>query len=97
MTLRTRRDRHIGFQTEQQCGFGDVDVTGRTLRDVLFLLAAAIVYELRRDPQGRFLCSVRRYELMTAVAVVRHWLLRLPMTVETRAVTGRCRLEHRGT
>ena len=47
MTLSARRDRHIGFQPAQRCGFRDVDVTRRALRDVLLLLTTAIVYELR--------------------------------------------------
>ena len=96
MTLGARRDRHIGFQTAQRCGFGDVDVTGRTFRDMLLLLTSAIVYELWRDSKRRFFRSVRRHELMTAVAVAGDWLLRFPVTVETRAVTRRRRLEHRG-
>jgi len=95
MTLRTRRDRHIRFQPAQRYGFGDIDVTGRTLGDVLFLLATPIVYELRGDSQRRFLRSVRRPKSVTTVAVVGNGLLRFPVTVETRAVTGRHRLEHR--
>ena len=95
MTLGARRDRHIGFQTAQRCGFGDVDVAGRTFRDMLFLLTPTIVYELWRDSKRRFFRSVRRRELMTAVAVAGDWLLRFPVTVETRTVTCRRRLEHR--
>ena len=96
MTLRTCRYRHIRFQSAQRRGFGDVDVAGRTFRDMLFLLTPTIVYELWRDSKRRFFRSVRRRELMTAVAVAGHWLLRFPMTVETRAVICRHGLEHRG-
>ena len=56
----------------------------RALRDVLFLFAAAVVYELRGDSRriGR---DVRRFrQLVTAVAVRSYWLLRFPVAVETR-------------
>jgi hypothetical protein len=98
VTLGTRSDRHVRFQAAQRRGFRDVDVTGRTFRDVLFLLAATIVNEFRGDPYRRFLRCVRRgREFVTAVAVIGHWLLRFPVTVETRFVTGRSGLEHRST
>ena len=38
----------------------------------------------------------RRRELVTAVAVVRDWFLRLPVTVETRSVICRRGFERRG-
>src|ERR1051326_13985 len=95
MTLGTRRDRHIRLQPAQRGGFGDVDVTGHTLADVLFLLTTAIVLELRGDSYRRVLRGVGSGELVTAVAVVGNWLLRFPVTVETRAMTCRHRLEHR--
>jgi len=94
MTLGTRRDRHIRLQPAQRGGFGNVDVTGHTLAYVLFLLTTAIVLELRGDSYRRVLGGVGSGELVTAVAVVGNWLLRLPVTVETRAMTCRHRLEH---
>ena len=82
MTLGTRRYRHIGFQTPQRSGFRNIDMARRTFRDVLFLFAAAFVYELRRDPLwlSQYVGSCR--EFMTTVAIVGDRLLRLPMTVE---------------
>jgi hypothetical protein len=68
----------------------------RAFSDVLLLLAATIVDELRRDPFRHWLRGVRRREFVTAVAVVRDRLLRFPVTVETRTVTGRHRFEHLG-
>lgn len=96
MTLGTRRDRHIRLQPTQRRGLRDVDVTRRTFRDVLFLLATTVMYELRRDPFRRLLGRVGRRELVAAVAVVGNRLLRFPVTVETRAVTGGHRFEHLG-
>ena len=84
VTLSARCYRHIRLQTTQRSGSRDVDMTGRALRDVLFLLAAAVVYELRRDSRwiGQ---DVRRFrQLVTAVAVRGYWFLGFPMTVETR-------------
>lgn len=68
----------------------------RALRDVLFLFAAAVVYELRRDSRriGR---DVRRFrQLVTPVAVRSYWLLRFPVAVETRRMIRRRCLEGRG-
>ena len=98
MTGSAGSDRNVGPESAQGARLGDVDVTGRTFRDVLFLVAATIVNEFRGDPYRRFLRRVRRgREFVTAVAVVGHWLLRFPVTVETRFVTGRSGLEHRST
>src|ERR1041384_8212187 len=94
MTLRTRRDRHIRFQPAQRRGLRDVDMARRAFRDVLLLLAATIVDELRRDPFRHWLRGVGRREFVTAVAVVRDRLLRFPVTVETRTMTGGHRFEH---
>ena len=89
MTLSASRDRNVGLQSPQRRGFGDVDMTSRALRDVLFLLAAAVVHELRRDPR-RLGDHVRRSrQLVTTVAVVRHRLLRFPVTVEARRMIFR--------
>lgn len=96
MTLGTGSDRHIRFQPTQRRGLRDIDMARRAFRDVLFLLAAAVVDKLRRDPFRRFFRSVGRGQFVTAVAVVGDRLLRLPVTVETRAVPGWRRLEHRG-
>ena len=84
VTLSTRRYRNIRLQATQRRSFGDVDMTGRALRNVLFFLAAALVNELRRDSRriGR---NVRRFrQLVTAVAVRSDWFLRFPVAVETR-------------
>jgi len=94
MTLGTRRDRHIRFQSTQRGRFGDVDVTGRTLADVLFPLTTAIVCELRGNSFWCVFRCVRSRELVTAVTVAGNWFLRLPVTIETGAVTCRHRLEH---
>jgi len=96
MTLSTRSDRYIRFQPAQRGCFRDVDVTRRTFRDVLFLLTTAIVYKLRGDSFRRFLRCVRRREFVTAVAVIGHWLLRFPVTVETRRMIGRHSFERLG-
>ena len=53
MTFGARRDRNVRFQTSERRGFRDVDMARRALRDVLFLLTAAFVNELRRDPLRR--------------------------------------------
>ena len=87
MTLSARRYRHVRFQTSKCCGFGDVDMARRALRNVLLLLAAAVVYELARDPH-RLCARKRRGEFVTTIAVVGNRLLRLPVTVETRGVFG---------
>ena len=83
MTLSARRNRHVRFEPAQCRGLRDVDVACRALRNVIFLLTPAIVYELRRDPRwlGGYVRCAR--ELVTAVAVRGNWLLRLPVTVET--------------
>jgi hypothetical protein len=47
MTLSTRCDLNIRLQPAERCGFRDVDMARRALGDVLLLLAATIVYELR--------------------------------------------------
>src|SRR5690348_12641339 len=96
MTLGARRDRHIRFQPAQRSGFRDVDVTRRTFRDVLFLLTTTIVYELRGDPCRRFIRGAGRCEFVTTVTVAGDWLLRLPVTVETRSMICRPSLRHRG-
>jgi len=54
MTLGARRNRHVRFQTSKRRGFRDVDVASRAFCNVLFLLAAAFVNELRRDAFRRF-------------------------------------------
>src|SRR5688572_2442427 len=98
MTFCARRYRHVRFQSTKRCGFGDVDVTGRTFINMLLLLAAALVNKLDRDS-----CRIagggvrRRRKLMTAVTVVRNGLLRFPVTVEARRMFGRHCLEGRGT
>ena len=53
MTLGAGSDWNIRLQAAQRSGFGDVDMTGRTFRDVRLLLTAAVVYELRRNPFRR--------------------------------------------
>jgi hypothetical protein len=89
VTFGARRDRNVGFQTTQRLGFRDVDMARRTLGDVLFLLTAAFVNELRRDSLRRFSQDDRCFcELVTTVAIRRHRLLRLPVTVKTRCVIG---------
>ena len=75
MTLSARCYRHVRLQTTQRSGSRDVDMTGGALRDVLFLLAAAVVYKLRRD-SPRIGQDVRRFrQLVTAVAVRSYWFL----------------------
>ena len=86
MTLGTRRDRHIRLQPAQRCGFRDVDVARRALRHVLFLLTATFMNELRGDPHRLGRNERRVRELVTAVAARGDWILRLPVTVETRSV-----------
>ena len=46
VTFGARCDRHIWFQPTERYSFGDVDVAGRTFRDMLFLVTSTIVYEL---------------------------------------------------
>ena len=96
MTFSTSRDWNVRLQTSQRCGFGDVDMTRRALRDVLFLLAAAFVYELRRDSRriGQHVRCFR--QLVTAIAVRRDWFLRFPVAVETRRMIFGCCLDRRG-
>ena len=97
MTLCARGDRHIGFQASQRCGFCDVDMARRALRNVLLLLTTTIVHELRRDPR-RLSEHVRcARELVTAVAVGGDWFLRFPVTVKTRSVICRRGFERRGS
>lgn len=75
VTLGTRRYRNIRLQTSQRRSFRDVDMAGRALCDVLFLLAATFVYELRRD-SCRIGQAVRRFgQLVTAIAVRSYWFL----------------------
>src|ERR1700754_1706594 len=71
-------------------------MTRRAFRDVLFLLAAAVVHEFERDSCGHCCGDVRRREFVAAVAVSRHGLLRLPVTVKTRRVIGWNCFEGRG-
>ena len=75
VTLSTRRYRDIRLQAAQRRSFRNVDMTSRALVDVLFLLAAAVVYELRRDSR-RLGQAVRRFgQLVTAVTVRSYWFL----------------------
>lgn len=97
VTFSTCGDRNVRLQASKRCGFRDVDMARRALRDVLLLLTAAVVNELRRDP----LWSISHHEwgggeLVTSVAVRSHRILRFPMTVETRCVIGRNSFERRG-
>ena len=96
MTFGARGDRNVGFQATERCGFRDVYMARRALRDVLFLLTAAFVNVLRRDPFRRISDHVRSCRALVATVAVRgHRLLRLPVTVETRCVIGRNRFERR--
>ena len=84
VTLSARRYRHIRLQATQRSSFRNVDMTRRTLEDVLLLLAAAVVNELSRDSR-RIGQDVRRFrQLVTAIAIRSYWFLRFPVTVETR-------------
>ena len=58
----------------------------RAFRNVLLLLAPTLMHKLLRDPYGPGKAVRRARELVTAIAVRGDWLLRLPMTVETRSV-----------
>ena len=49
MTFGARRDGYVRLQAAEGRGFCDMDMAGRALRDVLFLLTTAFVNELRRD------------------------------------------------
>jgi hypothetical protein len=53
---------------------------------MLTLLAATFVNELDRDSRRISNRHVRSCEFVTAITVIRDWLLRLPMTVEARRV-----------
>lgn len=84
VTLSAPRDGNVGLQTSERCCFRDVDVAGRTLQDVILLLTAAFMNELRRDARG-LSQHVRCWgEFVTAVAVRGDWFLRFPVTVEAR-------------
>ena len=86
VTLSARRNRNIGFEASQRRGFRDVDVARRTLLDVILFLTAALVNEFGRDAR-RLSQQVRiRREFVAAIAIRSCWLLRLPVTVETRSV-----------
>lgn len=77
-------DRDVGFETTRGCGFGDVDVAGGALRDVLFPFAAAVVNEFERDSCGGVGGDVgSSREFVTAVAVRGDGFLRFPVTRET--------------
>jgi hypothetical protein len=95
MALRTRRNWNIGLQSSKRRGFGNVDVTGGAFRNVLLLLTATFVQILDRDPRWFGVWYIRRRKLVTAVAISGNWLLRFPMTVETRRVISWRRLESR--
>ena len=66
------------------------------LGDVLFLLAATVVYELRRDACGLSGDERCRRKLVTAIAISGDWLLRFPVTIETRTMIGGRGFERRG-
>ena len=83
MTLGARRDWYIRLQCAQRFRFRDVDVAGRTLRDMQLLLATTFVRKLRGDPHGLGEGVWSSRELVTAIAVCGDGFLRLPMTVET--------------
>ena len=82
VTLGTRSNRNIRFETAERCGFRDVDMALRTFPDMLLRL----VIELRRD--ARWLSQQVRIhrEFVAAIAIRSNRLLRLPVTVETRSV-----------
>ena len=52
MTFGARRDGYVRLQASERRGFRDVDVARRTLCNVLLLLTAAFVKELRRDSRA---------------------------------------------
>ena len=86
VTFGARRDGNVRLQASERCWFRDVNMARRTLCDVLFLLSAAFVNKLRRDSRWLGCDKGAWRKLMTPVAVSSYWLLRLPMTVETRCV-----------
>ena len=71
-------------------------MTRRTFRDMLLTFTTTVVNELARYPHRFGRACIRCRQLVTAVTVVGNRLLRLPMTIETRRVVGRDRLERRG-
>ena len=84
VTLSATCDRDVGLQSSKRCSFGDVDMTRGALCDVLLLFTTTLVHELDRDPRRIGYRHIRRRKLVTAIAIDGDWLLRFPMTVETR-------------
>ena len=86
---RTGSNRHVGLQSSERRGFGDIDMTGRAFRNML----VARVREFYRDAFGEFGLNIRRRDFMASGAVLSRRLLALPVAVETRSMARRSSLE----